>query len=457
MKLVYQIGIWLVVVAGMSGAHAENLNLSIVGKGEVLISSQEDSCTDDCVLNYPKNALITLEHNASENWEFSHWDDNLCIQDEIGYFSGTENLFPVTEQSLGAKSIIINDFNNDGQNDVVTNWLFSKKVEILYNNGNGFDTPVLIGNQFNYNSALTAVDWDKDGSLDIVVTDFGAKTITIFGNKGLDGFEKIETLVFEDISPYAVVVHDINSDGEYDLLISSFEADYSSDLGRLEATITDAQLRWYINQDDTFVADKLISEGEGIITLDSGDVDGDGDLDIAAASITTYSSFIFKNNGDTYETQLARKGYGTYGVALGYVNSDSKLDLITTDYWKGALILNIQMEDGTFSADQKIGVHFDGVTATAIGDLDGDGLNDIATSVFNEQDFRWYKNEAFDICHFYLAQDYDVTATFTSDTETETETETEEDDQPEKDSKSGGVFSIYFLVGLLVSRIYLKR
>ena len=184
-------------------------------------------------------------------------------------------------------------------------------------------------------------------------------------------------------NPLAVAIADINQDSHLDLVVLSS--------GGLEGQLT----TWFGRGDGYFYAGPSTSTVRSPGRLAVGDLDADGIPDLA---ITAGTHLEGPNN--TMVQVLLGAGDGSFvsggtllasddgqdlsGIAIGDLDEDGKADIACSIHNSitlgepGVATIFHGFANGTFALAADLGTSHGGVTDVALGDIDGDGDNDIA-------------------------------------------------------------------------------
>ena len=135
------------------------------------------------------------------------------------------------------------------------------------------------------------------------------------------------------------------------------------------------------NGDGTFAAQQTLTAGNGGTSVTTGDFNGDGFTDLAAANGNSDDVSVLLGNGDGTFAAQQTFAVGEFPgiVTTGDFNGDGLTDLATANGNSDDVSVLLGNGDGTFAAQQTFAVGIGPWTVTT-GDFNGDGLIDLANS-----------------------------------------------------------------------------
>ncbi|MFQ5650784.1 MAG: FG-GAP-like repeat-containing protein [bacterium] len=253
-------------------------------------------------------------------------------------------------------------------------------------------------------SAIYAGDFDNDTFPDLAVANKTTNTVAVLMNRFFEagGTVRLESSIPVGNGPTSIAGADFDRDGFLDLAVSNFDENTISVLrnfnrGRLTVVQT-------------------IPTREHPVQLEARDYNNDGQMDLAVLVLGVNQLQIFLNLGDgsfgtasnTYDT-----GASPYGLASGDFDNDDDVDLVVTNSGDNSIIVYKNDGRANFANAGEIPVP-DFPTAVRAGDLSGrsageygDGVLDLVLVHPNFNEVSVFVNQTRD-GGFVLQQRHDA-------------------------------------------------
>ena len=322
-----------------------------------IVSGQftNDLICDLAIIDSNQNSLIIYKGN--ENGVFSKLSQQSTDSGSIPY------------------SIVVTDFNNDNQSDV-----------IIVNNGNNdillfsFYSFQSTAEQNTYSSGpgsdpqiISVVDMNNDTNLDILVANTFERTLGLFIGLGNGTFkDQVNIIQAEGLDSF--VTADFNKDQKLDIavLVSMY--------GKIFIYFADG------NDSFQFGSFIQVKSGSNPVWIIVADFNTDNNPDIATANhdVNNIGVFLGNNDGTSFQEtyyNLADNDMSPIFITTADLNKDGFDDLILANEKSPTLSILLGTIDGNFPNPISIDLgSFSSASWIVIGDMNNDGQEDIIVS-----------------------------------------------------------------------------
>jgi hypothetical protein len=218
-------------------------------------------------------------------------------------------------------------------------------------------------------------DVNQDGKLDLLTANISSNTVSVLLGAPPVGTFSPATEYPTGPNPFGLAVDDVNGDGQLDLVTANLNGNTVSVLLGSTTAL------------GTFGPATSYATGASPRTVALGDVNGDNRLDVVTANFAANSVSVLLSSASMPGTFPMHSDYaadtGTQGVALGDLNGDARLDLVTANVTANslALLFNTPTAPGTFAPAVTYALS-PGSTpvSVAVADMNSDGHLDIVSA-----------------------------------------------------------------------------
>lgn len=358
----------------------ENINGTVMFEKQKIISLNADNAK--CVFAADINGDNFIDVlSVSNNDNKVAWYENLNGQGNFG----SQQI--ITTQLNSPESVFVKDIDQDGDNDVLVASSLDDQITLFKNlDGLGtFGNGQIVTSNADFATFVIAVDIDGDDKIDVLSSSENDGKVAWYQNQdGIGSFSTENVISIYDI-PTSIDTVDIDGDSDIDVLVSYFGTN---------------EIIWYENVDGlgNFNSGQVITNTANQARfVYSGDLDGDGDIDVLSASEGDRKIAWYENLNGNFGTPqiISINSQDAIEVRTADLDNDGDLDVLGIQTNAPSEVYYHENLDGfgNFSEINLITTGVDSVKSLSVADIDGDGFKDLVSASQHRSKIAWYKNE----------------------------------------------------------------
>jgi hypothetical protein len=317
----------------------------------------------------------------------AYYEDTVTLWHNLGGTPPEWRAEVITSGYVHPGSLATADVDRDGRIDILST--ASEAGHVTWWRNLGGDPPVWaryqVADQVAGGHDIAGADLDGDGDTDLVVPAFEDDELLWFSNDGGDPIEWTRHLIAGSWDyPCKVAVADIDNDGDPDIIATAWLAE---------------EVAWWRNDGGSPIQwhKQTITTGfTGTHWVDCADVDGDGALDVLAAAMDRAEVAWWRNlGGDPVDWQrhtITSSLAGAVSVHAADIDGDGDVD-VAAGGWSasGGVVWFESRSNGQGWRRHPVDTSFGECSSVHLADVDGDGGPDLLASFWNHNQVRWWQ------------------------------------------------------------------
>ena len=290
----------------------------------------------------------------------------------------------------GAVDVTTADLNGNGRVDVLSASMQDDVVAWYENQGDTLSGARPLGTEADGAVAVEAVDLDRDGDADVVAGHVLDRTVTWYQNQGEGQFEAGGVVVDSVRGLETLNISDLDDDGVPDLLVVSYK----------DSAITRYEPERQAGDSVRFVQRPPVGTNlREPIEVHTADVVGNGREDVLAGKVGEEPLVLYENrakggNQPTFgNKRVLSTGLQTIEeIDTGDIDGDGDLDIFAAAFESNRVVWFENRGDGTFGPAQPVATDVPNVISLTVADVDEDGDVDVLVASQTGNTVEWYEN-----------------------------------------------------------------